>query len=206
MIDDGGSFAEIGVAFAEIGVASWSLEPESGDAYVAQRFDNGLLIAVIDGLGHGKHAADAAHRAVETLRADPGADLPTLLNKCHAKLGGSRGAVMSLARIGNDGTVGWLGVGNVEGRLMAPNSAEPRARLAALGGILGHKLPRVEPAELTISRGDTIVLTTDGVKGISDAIDPGTSAQANAEQILAAGATHTDDALVLIARYTGPRR
>jgi phosphoserine phosphatase RsbX len=190
--------------FAEVGVASWSLESECGDAYVAQPFADGLLIAVIDGLGHGRHAADAAQLAVTTLQANPGADLPALLRACHTRLGGSRGAVMSLARIGADGTVGWVGVGNVEGRLVAQHSRE--ARLAAPGGVIGHKLPPVDPISLTIASGDTIVLSTDGVRGSPSAIDPGSSAQANAERILAAGATHTDDALVLVVRYTGARR
>jgi negative regulator of sigma-B (phosphoserine phosphatase) len=193
-------------AFVEVGVASWSLEPDCGDAYVAQPFDHGLLIAVIDGLGHGRHAADAAQLAVATLIASPGEDLATLLRECHARLGGSRGAVISLARICDDGTVGWAGVGNVAGALMVRYTGEPWSRLLTRAGVVGHKLPDVGAASLTMSHGDAIVLSSDGVRSAEMTLDPSTPAQANAERLLADNATRRDDALVLVARYTGLRR
>jgi hypothetical protein len=80
------------------------------------------------------------------------------------------------------------------------------AALQASAGADLATLLRACHTRLGGSRGDTIVQSTDGVRGSPSAIDPGTSAQADAERILGAGATHTDDALVLVARYTGARR
>ncbi len=54
----------------EWGVAAQPLEgeAESGDLHVVQRFPKGVLVAAVDGLGHGPEAAAAARSAVATLK------------------------------------------------------------------------------------------------------------------------------------------
>jgi hypothetical protein len=43
----------------ELGWAGTALEAESGDVHVVAEFDHGVLVGVIDGLGHGYEAAVA---------------------------------------------------------------------------------------------------------------------------------------------------
>ena len=58
-----------------------------------------------------------------------------LLQRCHAALRNTRGAVMTVAWFDLDGArLRWTGVGNVEGRLVARRAAgPPRARSPAAG-------------------------------------------------------------------------
>jgi hypothetical protein len=119
-------------------------EATSGDLGVVCLLPGGALVAGIDGLGHGAEAARAARRAGDVVRAGPGADLAVLVKRCHTALRGTRGAAISLAFISPAaGGMTWVGVGNVEGRLL---SGEPTARrikgsLALGRGVLGHELP-----------------------------------------------------------------
>jgi len=116
------------------GVASSALpgQTQSGDLHLVKPVATGVLLAVVDGLGHGAEAATAARTAVTTLDEHASESVLALLQRCHWALKGSRGVVMSLAfadRQQNQLT--WAGVGNVEcmlfhaDRAMAP--APPRS-------------------------------------------------------------------------------
>ncbi|HEU5010218.1 MAG TPA: hypothetical protein VFT33_05935, partial [Gaiellaceae bacterium] len=80
----------------------------------------GVLLAGIDGLGHGDEAARAARKAAKVVRENPSPDLAVLVQRCHNALKGTRGAAISLALVScAEGVVTWLGVGNVEGRVLS---------------------------------------------------------------------------------------
>src|SRR5262245_17855870 len=90
-------------------------ESVSGDVHVVVPHGRGVLLAVIDGSGHGPEAARAAQLAVAALQQDPNADVADHLARCHAALGRSRGAVMTLADFNSrERTLTLCGVGNVE--------------------------------------------------------------------------------------------
>ena len=97
-----------------VAVATLPWETESGDTHVVAPHSDGVLVAGIDGLGHGSEAAHAARLARSVLEDDPGADLVELFARCHTRLARSRGVVMSLATFTAGGELVWLGVGNVE--------------------------------------------------------------------------------------------
>ncbi len=197
----------------DVGVADRVLpgEQESGDAHLMAVFDRGALIAVIDGLGHGPEAADAARLAREALRTAPSADLVTLIEHCHGALRRSRGVVMTLVRISLPGpAMTWLGVGNVEGRIVRgqtgrERSAQPRETVLLKGGVVGYQLPALRPSTLALHPGDTILLATDGLPAaaLETLVEPSAGVQEQAEALLAAHARENDDALVLVARYRG---
>jgi phosphoserine phosphatase RsbX len=184
-------------------------EATSGDLAVVRLLPGGALVAGIDGLGHGAEAARAAHRAGDVVRAGLGADLTVLVKRCHTALRGTRGAAISLAFVSPAaGGMTWVGVGNVEGRLL---SGEPAARrikgsLELGRGVLGHELPAVRPAALAVRPGDVLILATDGIDaGFADALDTSGSSQAISERILAEHWKPADDALVVAVRCLGPR-
>src|SRR5690348_7110196 len=109
----------------ECGVATRVMEgeSESGDEHLVQCFEDGVLLAVVDGLGHGAEAAEAARLAKETLREHAGESVLALTRHCHNSLQRTRGAVMSLARFNaTDSSMTWMGVGNVDGVLMRSDS------------------------------------------------------------------------------------
>lgn len=182
-------------------------ETESGDLHVVLPFDDGVLVAAIDGLGHGPEAAIAARNAAETLERSPERPVMELLTRCHESMRGTRGAVITLASFHvARGTMSWLGVGNIEGTLLRADPAGGRARESVMlvGGVPGHQLPSLRPNELPVSPGDTLVLSTDGVRGgYLDVMDATVSPQEIADHLLAEYGKGTDDALVLVARYVG---
>jgi negative regulator of sigma-B (phosphoserine phosphatase) len=191
------------------GVASRGLESqaESGDSHLVQSFPNGLLIAVVDGLGHGREAAVAAKKAVETLAAFAHESPLSLMNRCHKNLADTRGAVISLASFNPmKQTMTWMGVGSVETVLLRADPQDPPASetLLLYSGVLGYQLPPLRAATIAVKPGDTLILATDGIQsGFSEMLPRKDSAQKIADYIMARYGKSTDDALVLVARYLG---
>jgi phosphoserine phosphatase RsbX len=184
-------------------------EATTGDLAVLARLPESALVAAIDGVGHGGEAARAALKAGDVVRKRPSQDLVLLAERCHTALQHTRGAAISLAFISPvKEAMTWLGVGNVEGRVLSgdPSARRPKASLALGSGVAGHELTRVKPATLDLRAGDVVVLATDGVRDVfGDSLDVSGSTQAIADRILAAYWRPTDDALVVALRYLGAR-
>ena len=185
-------------------------EATSGDLAVVNVLPGGALVAGVDGLGHGAEAARAASRAGEVVRASPGPDLVPLMKRCHIALRGTRGAAISLAFIStSEGGMTWLGVGNVEGRVVSgdPSATRPKGSLALGRGVAGDELPAVRTAALDVRPGDVLIFATDGIDpGFADSLDLSGSTHAITERIMARHRKPTDDALVVAVRYLGVPR
>lgn len=176
----------------------------SGDAYVVEPFSGGVLVAVVDALGHGPDAAATSRLAIEALRSCASDTIAGAIRACHQRLRAARGAVMSLASFdARNDTMTWGGVGNVEGFLLRRGTEPSRESLVVRNGVVGFNLPSVRTTVVPVARGDVLVLATDG---ISDGFVEGSRAgtpQEIADGILARYAKPTDDALVLVAAYVG---
>jgi negative regulator of sigma-B (phosphoserine phosphatase) len=201
---------------AERAPIEWSIatrcrrgEVTSGDLAVVALLPEGALVAAIDGVGHGGEAARAARTAAEVVREGPTQDLVRLLERCHTALRDTRGAAISLAFVSSlRGTMAWLGVGNVAGRVLSARQGATRLKgsLALRSGVPGHELPSVRTATLEVRPGDVVVLATDGVgAAFGDSLEISGSTEAISERILAAHWKPTDDALVVAVRYLGVR-
>lgn len=182
----------------------------SGDKYLVQPFDDGVLIAVADGLGHGQEAAAAASAALAILAACPHCPVIELVRQCNLALRQTRGAVMSLASFhGAEDTMTWMGVGNVTGVLVrADLKAKPAYESLLLrGGVVGYTLPTLMTTDFQIQPGDMLVFATDGIdREFVRGLRPGVPPQRMATHILARHGKNTDDALVLVARWLGKRK
>ena len=196
------------------GVASLPLngQSESGDRSVVQFFPCGVLLGVIDGLGHGNEAALAASAAESILRAQPQEPVISLVRQCHENLRSTRGVVMSLVSFDIlHGLMTWLGVGNVRGVLRRSGSSSnpPQEELLLRAGVIGGQipLPPLQAAVLPVFQGDTLFLASDGIRGefaLKQA--PSEMSQRTAQVILSRFANGNDDALVLVARIGGNRQ
>ena len=196
-------------ALIDWGVATLMLagEQESGDLHLIKPVGTGVMVSVVDGLGHGAEAAAAARTAVAALNRHAQESVLPLLQRCHQALAGTRGVVVSVALFDRaDGSMTWLGVGNVEGVLLYADSGRRRRRerLVTRGGIVGSELPPLRAEVLAVAPGDTLILATDGIRsGFADDLAIDAPPQQLADQILARSGKSTDDALVLVARYLG---
>ena len=198
-------------------ITDWSVavqmregESISGDHYLIHRVKNRVLVAAIDGVGHGPEAAVASRKAAATLEANADRSLTFLFSACHNELHNTRGVVMSLAVFdGAENRMAWLGVGNVQGRLLRADktSTTPEEELLQYSGVLGHTMPAVLASRvLPVAKGDVLILATDGIHpGFTKGLHIGRSAHQITNDILLKDSRGTDDALVLVAKYRGGR-
>lgn len=181
----------------------------SGDAYVVLPHGDQVTMAVIDGLGHGPPAEVAATTAVETIRSLHGEPIDVLLQRCHEKLRGTRGAAITAVslRLG-EGTLTWAGVGNVDACVVRTDvmGTTIMDRALPLSGVVGLEIPVLQPRTVQLQRGDLVIMVTDGVRtSWPAAIRRGRRLAEMAGELLDGHARPADDALVLAARYESPR-
>jgi serine phosphatase RsbU (regulator of sigma subunit) len=186
---------------------AWAaLEGESGDLHAVVPFTEGVLVAVIDGLGHGPEAALAARAARAILEESAGASVDIVVERCHEGIRRTRGVVMSLASFDvRSSSMTWIGVGNVEAALLRAgvNGDLGYEAIQGRGGVVGYRLPPLSARNLVVAPGDLLIMATDGIRhGFIDAVDRNESdPDVVAGQIMAGYAKRSDDALVLVARY-----
>jgi hypothetical protein len=180
---------------------------ESGDLHVVAPCAGSVLVAAIDGLGHGPEAASAARLAAAVLAQHAEEPLVALMRRCHEELRGTRGVVLSMASFDwHCGRMEWLGVGNVEAALHRTDrlAYPPRDSLVLRGGVVGYQIPPLRTAERPIMAGDVLVFATDGIRSDFTAYSPlGQDMQSASDAMLARFGKATDDAMVFAIRYLG---
>ncbi len=195
----------------EYGVANFALpgQGESGDYHLVCWNQQGVLIAAIDGVGHGEEAANAAKIAASILKTGVEEPIISLVEQCHERLRSTRGVVLSLASIDPvHGMMTWLGVGNVQGVLLRGDAKKGSSQETLLlrAGVVGSRLPPLQAAVLPIAKGDTLFLVTDGISGdFAGNLSTLGNPQRAADRILERYRVGNDDALVLVARLAGIR-
>jgi negative regulator of sigma-B (phosphoserine phosphatase) len=191
----------------DYGVASRPRAPSAvpSDIYAVLRTGRGLLVAVIDGLGHGPDAARAARLALSAVDEAPDRPLPWLLEDCHQALRATHGAAMVLAALDSDEReMSWCSVGNTEGIVLRPrdNGTVDKEMIVMRGGIVGQRLPPPRVTTVPVDPGDLLILATDGIRaGFETEVELNLPVQHIADTILARHAKTTDDALVLVGRF-----
>lgn len=179
-------------------------ETSCGDQYVVAPSRHGVLLAVIDGLGHGAAATVAAQRAAEVLSQHPDDSVIALIENCHRALRDTRGAAITVLSLNTrDGTAAGLGVGNVEMVLVRGDRAARPAREPALlrNGVVGYRLPALHASVTTLVPGDVVVFATDGLReDFGDRVDPTEPLPQLVDRILGQKFRGTDDGLVLACK------
>jgi negative regulator of sigma-B (phosphoserine phosphatase) len=170
-------------------------ETENGDLVIVRSEEGRTLLAVVDALGHGRHAAQVADAAAKYLGSERlSRGVAHLMDGLHAHLRSTRGAA-GLICVLSGGTLEACGVGNVEMRC-----EHARVPIVLTPGIIGGRLrsPRVFSGELG-SR-DRVVIFTDGVSSRFSLKDVRNLSPADAcREILERGRRTHDDATVLVA-------
>jgi phosphoserine phosphatase RsbX len=195
------------------GVVTWGIaslpiaaEEQSGDLCTVWCPNDGALIAVVDGSGHGPEAAAAARMAADVMEPHPQESPVALILRCHEQLRGTRGAAMTLVSLNLlDRTMTWLGIGNVEAVLCRAGDAERQEaeRVLLRSGVVGFRLPpRLKAEVIPLKHCDTLIMATDGVKPeFADDAAIGGDPKQVAGRLLSQHNTLRDDALVFVAKY-----
>lgn len=182
-------------------------EHKSGDQHVVIEDGNTAMIAVVDGIGHGAEAAEAADAAVDIVQRHAGDTVERLFSHCHERLSATRGAAMTLACFdSDDDSLTWLGAGNVLAALVRDQgSTQPEhTDLLIRSGVVGSQLPALTSLRTELRHGDLLVLSTDGISArFIETVRSRENLQRQADRILANYQVPNDDALVLLVRYNG---
>lgn len=136
-------------------------ETECGDGWAAVSKGRRTVVMLVDGLGHGPSAAEAARTAVR-LFYDHASRAPSdLLDLLHRGLRASRGAAAGVLEIDLAGACArFAGVGNIAGRIMT--EAGTRS-LVSQNGIVGHGVRRPQEFEYAWEADATVIMHSDGL-------------------------------------------
>ena len=193
-----------------LGVVSVPVKGEvtSGDGYVALPGRSRSLYMVVDGLGHGPGASEAAEEAIAMIQSKAALTPVEMIVSTHDALKKTRGAAMSVAVVDHERKIlHYAGIGNVGSTLV--NGTTSRS-LISQNGTLGAILPRV-PQEYTypIERNSLLIMFSDGLA--SKAGISGYAGIQGRHPALIAGLLYRDftrrrdDATVLVARMEEER-
>jgi anti-sigma regulatory factor (Ser/Thr protein kinase) len=136
-------------------------EEVCGDGFAVADDQELPSLMVVDGLGHGLGAADAARLAVRVFEAAPGLPPGAQIEAIHDALRGSRGAAVSVARIDRTrGVVTYSGLGNVAGTIVADGTSR---HMVSANGTAGHDAGRIHEFTYPWSDQAMLVMHSDGL-------------------------------------------
>lgn len=162
-----------------------------GDAFHVMEGST-TTIAIVDGLGHGKGAADASAAFLDFFCKNVEKSLDSILLGSSEAMSRTRGAVAALIRIvGETKTLSFCGVGNIELKAKSYSHITP----VSMPGILGRKIRKLVVFEYDLSPGDILVAFTDGISSRFNLDDfVGLSIKDMPNEILLRHGKHHDDA------------
>jgi negative regulator of sigma-B (phosphoserine phosphatase) len=177
-------------------------ERVSGDAVIFCPLEQGLLVAIVDVLGHGQEAHDLTHVIDTYLARFASADVAGLMVNLHQHLRGTRGAAVGLCAIDvANGRMDYAGIGNTAIRRFG----RAETRLVSQDGVLGQNMRTPRLQTLQLESNDLLVLYTDGVSDRFTSQDyPGVFRHATQEvtsNIVQRFGKDHDDAACIAVRY-----
>ena len=147
----------------QLGTISVALrgEPVCGDGWAVKPTADTVFILVVDGLGHGTYASEAAREAERVLAETTLVSPAEILRDCHDALKKTRGAAGAIAAISKEtGTLSFAGVGNISGTLV---SGTTRRGMASHNGTLGHQIHKVQEFNFPWNDDSVLIMHSDGV-------------------------------------------
>lgn len=172
----------------------------SGDSYLVKSNGSTELVAVIDGLGGGTAAAEAAKKAYDAIAANADRPLSAIMQAAHHACQGTRGAVVGLLRLDlKNQEASYVGVGNIGIYVVSKHVIKPLSR----NGIVGYRMPTLMEHRASYDGGDTFILFSDGVSlRFSEAplMHETLTPQQLADRILESFGKTIDDVTVVVAK------
>lgn len=136
-------------------------ERHCGDGWTFHGTPERMLVLVVDGLGHGLEAAEAAQEAIATFEQRVNSNPTEILNYVHDALRKTRGAVAAIAEIRpGEKTLTYAGIGNISAVLL---SGDGSRSLVSHNGTLGMTISRVQEFRLDWPNDAVLVLHSDGL-------------------------------------------
>lgn len=136
-------------------------EDVCGDAWCVRHLDDGPLLILADGLGHGHAAADAAHTALSAFLDHAGRTVEEITEAVHLASRSGRGSAIGLLRVDRaQGNAEFCGLGNVEANLFGTAG---RSRMVSEPGVAGASAKRIRAFSYSTQDRSIAILNTDGL-------------------------------------------
>ena len=136
-------------------------EQKCGDAWSYIDRPDRKLILLVDGLGHGAGANEAALAAVSAFHKNAGESPTEILSYIHDNLKATRGAVAAIAEIRErERILTYAGVGNISGVVFSGDSSR---NLVSFNGTLGSVFPKVKAFESEWNPDSCLIMHSDGI-------------------------------------------
>jgi anti-sigma regulatory factor (Ser/Thr protein kinase) len=135
-------------------------EIECGDSWSLASEPDMTALMVVDGLGHGPFAAQAAQCATGAFAAGPFEGPGSIVGRAHRAMTGTRGAAAACARLQGEGSLQYAGIGNISGALV---SGDQSRGLMSHNGTLGVGSPRIQQLEYPRPPHALLVMHSDGI-------------------------------------------
>lgn len=153
-----------GVVPLQVGVVSTPIKGEEvcGDGWSVKRAGDAALLMVVDGLGHGPMAAEAARTAERVFNESKTASLSGILQDVHDALKATRGAALAVVSIETERELlSFVGVGNIGASIVTPNSSRG---MVSHHGTVGHHLSTIQEFKFSWSTESLLIMYSDGLK------------------------------------------
>jgi serine phosphatase RsbU (regulator of sigma subunit) len=119
------------------------------------------MVLIVDGLGHGFGAAEAAQEAVATFKQRMSLSPGEILSYINDALRKTRGAVAAIAEIRpSENRLVYAGVGNISGVVL---TGETSRSLVSHNGTLGISTPKIQEFSSAWPADAVLVLHSDGI-------------------------------------------
>jgi anti-sigma regulatory factor (Ser/Thr protein kinase) len=133
-----------------------------GDGWTFHHAQERMLVLVVDGLGHGIDAAEAAQEAIATFHRRAELGPAEILGYLHDGLRKTRGAVAAIAEIRpTEKTLVYAGVGNIAAALLSGGTSRS---LVSHNGTLGMTIARIQEFRAEWPADGILVLHSDGLQ------------------------------------------
>lgn len=133
----------------------------SGDHWASLESLDRSLLLVVDGLGHGVLAAEAAAAAVRVFRENDQRSPKVLIEMMHQALRKTRGAALAIAEINfAQQAVQYAGIGNIAGAIL---SLSGTSRMVSHNGTVGHEIRKIQEFRYPWTSESTLIMHSDGL-------------------------------------------
>jgi anti-sigma regulatory factor (Ser/Thr protein kinase) len=157
-VDEGDALVDVGVVCLPVGG-----ETACGDGWAVVQTAERAVILLVDGLGHGASAAEAADVAIASFRTLVSRSPREIVTAMHEALRTTRGAALAVAdvTVNADGaTLRFCGVGNTVATLV---SDRPPRRLLSMNGTAGLQVRSLQEFTEPWAVDAVLVMHTDGI-------------------------------------------
>ncbi len=134
-----------------------------GDGWATTIRDGRTLVMMVDGLGHGHAAAQAAAEAVGVFRGHPASEPHRILESAHEALRSTRGAALAIARLDPaQGEVRYAGIGNITG-MIVDTTTGATSNMVSQNGTVGYAIRKIHTYEYPWTDNSLLLMHSDGL-------------------------------------------